>query len=108
LPEVGSGNETAVERRKPGDPGVTARAVKALVTELAFPASDPRAVMTLLATQLAEAVDEQPGNVTLARELRMCVANLSTEASALPGQVDAARVQYLQARVRTLIGGTRR
>ncbi len=78
-------------------------AVAALVDELGYPSDDPRHVIGLLALQLADAVDGQPANVVLSRELRLCLAQLSDAPNEPPGAVDEIRAIRLKRRALLLL-----
>jgi hypothetical protein len=75
------------------------RAVQALVNELAYPPGDPRAVMTLIALDLARELDAQPASVTLSRELRLCMGHMCDSPNEAPGKIDELRAKFLQRRV---------
>ncbi len=86
-----------------GGPGVVEVAVAALVDELGYPSDDPRHVIGILALQLANAVDGQPANVVLSRELRLCLAHLSDQPNEPPGAVDEIRAIRLKRRALYLL-----
>jgi hypothetical protein len=94
---AGNGHRT-LERRPDGGPGVVTLAVRALVNELSYPVDDVRHVMCLIALQLAEELDNQPGNVTLSRELRLCMAHMVDTPNEPPGKIDEIRLRFLQRR----------
>jgi hypothetical protein len=99
-----AGNGHRVRERRPDDdPGVMELAVQALVNELSYPAGDPRAVMCLIALELARELDVQPGNATLSRELRVCMSHMASLPNEPPGGIDEIRARYLQRRVGSLL-----
>jgi hypothetical protein len=95
-----AGNGHRARERRPDDgPAVIELAVRALVNELSYPAWDPRAVMCLIALELARELDAQPASVTLSRELRLCMAHMAETPNEPPGKIDEIRARFLQRRV---------
>jgi hypothetical protein len=104
-----AGNGHRFTERRPAvdrpvaEPGVMELAVRALVNELSYPPSDPRAVMCLIALQLAQELDAQPSSVTLSRELRLCMAHMADQPNEPPGTIDEIRAKFLQRRVTMIL-----
>jgi hypothetical protein len=90
-----------------GGGGAVSAALDAYVAELGAISGD-RAVVALLAGQLAAAVDARPGDVSLTRELRLCLAQIADGGAHGVGEVDEERVRFLQRRVLGLLEGVRR
>ena len=79
-----------------------AAAVDALIAELRYPASDPRAVIGAVARLLAVELDRAP-SPTLARELRCHLDHLADSPNSPAGVVDEIRARRAQRRVGQLI-----
>ena len=80
-------------------------AVDTLLETLDFAADDPRQIAGLLLRQLAGALDETPGNVGLARELRQLLTFLTGVGTAAPlGEVDEERLKLIRHRIGSKIG----
>jgi hypothetical protein len=90
-----------------GGGGAVSAALDAYIDGLGSVTGD-RAVVALLAGQLAVAVDARPGDVTLTRELRLCLAQIADGVGGGAGEVDEEQVRFLQRRVLGLLGGGRR
>jgi hypothetical protein len=83
-------------------PGVAA-AVEAFWRECRYPASDPRALSLAVAMRLAEALDADPSNAAVARELSGIVRAIAVDPARESDGIDELRARRAARRVELLL-----
>ena len=79
-----------------GDAGPIELAVRAYVAALPYRGNDPRALLCLIAVQLAKRVDETGAVPAAVRELRVLLLQLTEAPNGPAGPVDEARLRSAQ------------
>jgi hypothetical protein len=83
-------------------PGVAA-AVEAFIRETHYPASDPRCLSLAVAARLAKAIDRDPGNAAVARELSNIIRAIAVDPAAPADAIDELRAKRAARRVEMLL-----
>ena len=108
LCQPGRCSALAAEQDQAEGPGPTETAVREFMAAVAFPERDPRAAMTVMAVQLAAALDRSPGAAPVARELRCILGWLAENPAGASDRVDELRARRAQRRLGQLLDGKMR
>lgn len=96
LPEAGVGGSSLGAIPAEGAAGPIELAVRAYVGALPYRGNDPRALLCLIAVQLAKRVDETGAVPAAVRELRVLLMQLTESPNGPAGPVDEARLRSAQ------------
>lgn len=96
LPELGDGGSNLGADPPAADAGQIELAVRAYVAALPYRGNDPRALLCLIAVQLARRVDETGAVPAAVRELRVLLQQLTENPNGPAGPVDELRLRAAQ------------